>query len=142
MGRGLSLGSVVFMNCRGICQCLPEHVVQSRLRRLRLREAGTEMLGYPETVAVAVLLTDDAFLGQVLSPVRPETRRAFLDERIAAAVHPTELVESWRIHNVLWNSLKRDYEHLTSARLRGVAPDPTIAVTLQFWTSRPRWEKR
>lgn len=140
MGRGLSLGSVVFMNCRGIGQCLPEHVVQSRLQRLRLREAGTELLGYPETVALAVMLTNDAFLDQVLSPARPESRRAFLDQRTAAAVHPMELVESWRIRNVLWNSLKMDYEHLTSTRLRGVEPDPAIAVTLPFWTSRPRWE--
>lgn len=141
MRRGVSLGSVVLMNCRSIGQCLPEHVVQPRLRRLRLREAGTVMLGYPETVALAAMLTDDAFLNQVLSPARPESRRAFLDESIKAAVHHMELVESWRIRNVLWRSLKMDYEHLTSARLRGVAPDPSIAVTTPFWTSRPRWEE-
>lgn len=140
MRRGLSLGSVVFMNCRGVGQCLPEHVVQSRLHRLDLDAAGTELLGYPETVALATMLTDSAFLDQVLSPARPESRRAFLDESIADAVRPVELVESWRIRNVLWKSLKMDYEHLTSAKLRGVAPDPTIAVTLPFWTSRPRWE--
>lgn len=140
MKRGVSLGSVVLMNSRSIGLCLPEHVAQSRLHRLGLHEALKVILGYPETIAIATMLTDDAFLDQVLSPARPEARQEFLDESIADVVRPMELVESWRIRNVLWNSLKRDYEHLTSARLRGVAPDPTIAVTMPFWRSRPRWE--
>lgn len=138
--KGIVVGSVVVMNCRGIGQCLPKDVAQSRIRQLQLSESNTEMLGYPETVALAAMLTDTAFLDRVLSPAPPDERREHLDEAIHAAMHPLELVESWRITNVLWSTLKRDYEHLTSTRLRGVAPEPAVALLLPFWTSRPRWE--
>lgn len=76
--RGLLVGNVVFMDSRAVGQCLPEGTVQSRRRRLRSATRNTELLGYPETVAVAAMLTDPGFLDQVMEPGPVEQRRGFL----------------------------------------------------------------
>lgn len=56
-------------------------------------------------------------------------------------MQPIELVESWRLLNPLWNLLRRDYDQITSAMLRGSPPETVDAATLPFWTSRPIWER-
>lgn len=139
--RGLLVGNVVFMDSRAVGQCLPDDTVQSRCRGFRKATTNYELLGYPETVAVASMLTDPGFLDQVMKPGPVEQRREFLVESVRAAVQPIELVESWRLLNPLWNLLRCDYEKLTSAMLRGSPPETIDAATLPFWTSRPIWER-
>lgn len=111
-----------------------------KARAERVADHSPGLLVYPETVALARVLTRRSFLDVACDPVAPGTRRRALVEREVYRILPdVEDAEAWRAVARVWTMVTDLSDLIRDARLVGMIPDDAKYNVLRYsrWLAQP-----
>jgi len=117
---------------------ISKSLLEQRADRVRIPSPG--LLVYPETVALARVLTRRSFLDVACAPAAPGTQRRALVEREVYRILPdVEDAEAWRAVARVWTMVTDLSDLIRDARLVGMIPDDAKYNVLRYsrWLAQP-----
>lgn len=109
-------------------------------RAERVADHSPGLLAYPETVALARVLTRGSFLDVACDPDRPGTfRRALVEREVYRILPDVEDAEAWRAVARVWTMVTDLSDLIRDSRLVGMVPDDARYNVLRYsrWLAEP-----